>query len=216
MSIIAKLSKLNNPESFIQINTIKGFKYIDRAGEILNTYFKNNSAPQFKMGLDGLIIQEPKQKIDQLKVTSEVIWIKFSETDSLDMIIDFSLKEIVNILKILEIQKISRVGWRNYFVYEFQNKEKQNEYIKKFTIIENTTPSTIRLDIATNKDFSANLILQPVKKNDQSGTYGILFDIDIFKNGEINSEDISGLLKKFKEYLVNEESFLGLINSTFK
>ncbi len=37
---IKKLNKLNNLESFIQIDTIKGFKYIDRAGEIVNTYYK--------------------------------------------------------------------------------------------------------------------------------------------------------------------------------
>jgi len=29
---IQKLNKLKNPESFIQINTVKGFKYIDKAG----------------------------------------------------------------------------------------------------------------------------------------------------------------------------------------
>ncbi|MDP2933714.1 MAG: hypothetical protein Q8N81_06325, partial [bacterium] len=63
---IAKLNKLNNPESFIQINTIKGFKYVDKAGEIVNAYHKKNAAPQFAMGLNGLVIEQPKDKIDQL------------------------------------------------------------------------------------------------------------------------------------------------------
>ena len=42
--VIQKLNKLKNPESFFQINTIKGFKYVDRAGEIVNAYHKNNFA----------------------------------------------------------------------------------------------------------------------------------------------------------------------------
>jgi len=71
---IQKLNKLKNPESFIQINTIKGFKYVDRAGEIVNAYHKNNSAPQFQMGLNGLVIEQPKDKIDELKINAQVIW----------------------------------------------------------------------------------------------------------------------------------------------
>jgi hypothetical protein len=64
---ISKLNKLNNPESFIQINMIKGFKYIDNAGENVNAYHKNNPAPQFNMGLNGLIINEQKDKAESLK-----------------------------------------------------------------------------------------------------------------------------------------------------
>lgn len=71
--VIQKLNKLKNPESFIQLDTIKGFKYIDKAGEIVNIYHRNNSAPKFQMGLNSLVIEQPKDKIDQLKVTANVI-----------------------------------------------------------------------------------------------------------------------------------------------
>jgi hypothetical protein len=70
---VQKLNKLKNPESFIQVNTIKGYKYVDRAGEIVNFYYKNNSAPKFIMGLNGLSIEEPKEKIDELKITPQLI-----------------------------------------------------------------------------------------------------------------------------------------------
>ena len=73
---IQKLNKLKNPESFLQINTIKGFKYVDRAGEIVNAYHKNNLPPQFLMGQNGLVIGQPKDKIDELKVTAQIIWAK--------------------------------------------------------------------------------------------------------------------------------------------
>ncbi len=35
---IKKLGKLIHDHSFFQINIIKGYKYIDRAGEIVNMY----------------------------------------------------------------------------------------------------------------------------------------------------------------------------------
>lgn len=213
---IQKLNKLKNPESFMQINTIKGFKYVDRAGEIVNAYHKNNSAPQFQMGLNGLVIKQPKDKIDELKITAQVIWAKFSEIGSLDSISTLFAKESESILKILEVEKISRIGWRNYFVHEFLNKEKQDEYLKKFTVIKDTKPMVVRLEIKTGKDFNANLMLQPVIKNDENKTSGILFDIDIFQNGEFEPKDISKLLKEFRQYLADENGFLSVVNNTFK
>lgn len=213
---ISKLNKLNNPESFIQINTIKGFKYVDKAGEIINAYHKSNSAPQFSMNLNGLIISGPKEKIDQLKITAQVIWAKFVEPDSLDMISTLFAKEAAGILKILEVEKVNRVGWRNYFVYEFQNQEKQDEYLKKFTVIEDTKPSVIRLEVKTGKDFNTNLVIQPVVKSDEAKTLGILFDVDVFQNGEIEIDKISNILKSFRQYLSDDNGFLSVINNTFE
>lgn len=213
---VQKLNKLKNPESFIQVNTIKGYKYVDRAGEIVNFYYKNNSAPKFIMGLNGLSIEEPKEKIDELKITPQLIWVKFGEPDSLDMIASVFSKEAENILKILEINKINRIGWRNYFVYEFQNKEKQAEYLKKFTVLKNTKPVIIKLEIETLKDFNAILLLQPVIKNDVEKTHGILFDVDVFQNKEVDVSQIPNSLKKFREYLVSQEGFLSVINNSFK
>ena len=80
---IQKLNKLKNHESFMQINTVKGFKYIDKAGEIVNQYHTENIVPNFEMNLNGLIIKEPKSKIYELKITSQMIWAKFNEIDSL-------------------------------------------------------------------------------------------------------------------------------------
>lgn len=213
--MITKLNKLNNPESFMQINTIKGFKYIDKAGELVNLYHRNNTAPQFSMGLSGLLINEPKDKIDELKITSQVVWAKFTKIDSLDMISGLFSKEAEQILKILEVKKISRIGWRNYFVYEFQDKAKQDEYLKKFTTIDNTRPSILRFEIETGKAFGANLIIQPVVKNDTNKTPGVLFDVDVFKNGEIEAKDISSMLNFFRQYLADENGFLGVVNNTF-
>ena len=108
------------------------------------------------------------------------------------------------------------MGWRNYFVYEFSSKEKQDEYLKKFTVIDKTNPSLVRLEVKTGKDFSANLMIQPVIKNDTNKTHGVLFDIDIFQSGEFDSKSISKILKEFRQYLADENGFLSVVNSTFE
>lgn len=214
--VIQKLNNLNNPESFIQVNTIRGFKYVDKAGEIVNVYHKNNIAPQFTMGLDGLVINDPKEKVEQLKITSQEVWVKFAKPDSLDMISNIFSKDVDLILKVLEVEKVSRIGWRNYFVYEFQNQERQDEYMKKIASIKEAKLSVIRFKVNTGKSFNASLGLQPIEKNDDVKTACVLFDIDIFQNGEIKINDIPTILKNFRQYLADDYGFLNVINSTFE
>jgi len=59
-------------------------------------------------------------------------------------------------------------------------------------------------------------MLQPVIKNDENKTSGILFDIDIFQNGEFEPKDISNLLREFRQYLADENGFLNVVNNTFE
>jgi len=211
--IIRKLSALKHPASFIQVNTIKGFKYIDKAGEIVNRYVVDEIPPQFSMGLHGLIIEKPKEKIEELKVSPQVIWMKFQEPDSLDMIADIYSKESLEILKILGVDKVSRIGWRNYFIYEFKNEQEQKKYLSSLHKISNQKLSLLRLEVETNSYFAANLIIQPVVKNDENKTRGVLFNIDVFFREEMEISKISNMLKDFRNYL--KEGFLITLNHTF-
>lgn len=213
--IIQKINKLKNPENFFQINTIKGFKYIDKAGEIVNEYHTNDEFPKFSMGLEGLIIQNPREKIEILKVTSQTIWMKFSEVDSLDMTSRIFSEEASKIVKILEIEKISRVGWRNYFIYDFVNKEKQEEYFKKLISIKNLKLSVANFKITTDKKFDINLIIQPVVKNDGQKTPGVLFDVDIFQTDNLEIDKISSILESFRNYILDEKGLVEILNETF-
>lgn len=215
--VIPKLNKLKNPKSFLQVNTVKGFKYVDRAGEIVNAYHKENIAPLFSMDLNGLTIVKPIESIEQLKITPEIFWMKSGKVDSLDMISNIFCREAEKILKMLDIQEVSRIGWRNHFIYEFANKEDQEKYFKKFTIIENSTLSLIRLEIKTNRDFNANLVLQPVIKDENKETFGVLFDLDLYINKEVELIQISKTLNEFKHYMSTEieDGFLKILNGTF-
>lgn len=213
---IQKINKLKNPESFFQVNTVKGFKYVDRAGEIVNNYHKEDKIPAFSMGLEGLVIQKPKDKIDTLKITSQTIWMKFSEIDSMDMTIRSFSEEVNKIVKILEVEKINRIGWRNFFIYDFLDKTKQDEYFKKLVTIKDLKLSTASFKIETNKDFDLNLVVQPVIKNDDQLTTGVLFDVDIYQTKEIDIENIEKILSSFRKYMQDEENgLINILNETF-
>ncbi|MDO8527759.1 MAG: hypothetical protein Q7T03_08740 [Deltaproteobacteria bacterium] len=209
------LGQFKNIESFIQVNTIKGFKYIDRAGELVNYFHDSDLIPQFSMGLNGLVVKQPKDKIEELKVTSQMVWAKFTKVDSLDMISDLFVKELKNILKILEIEEVVRIGWRNYLIYELSNKEGQEGFLQKIVSAKKMKASLLRFKLETEKDFDANLIIQPVIKNDDLKTHAILFDIDIFEGGKRDADEILKILKTFREYLANDDGFLSGLNDSF-
>lgn len=217
MSKLRKINNLKNPESFLQINTVKGFKYVDKAGEIVNAFHKGEAPPQFTMGLDGLIIEQPIDKIDTLRISSQIIWAKTTQIDSLDMVSRLFSTESKKILGILEIDKISRIGWRNYFIYEFQNKEEQESFFKKIVAIDGLQPVSISFKIDTAVLFQANLTIQPVIKENEVGATGVLFDVDIFQNKEIDTEHIQSTLDSFRVYIQdNENGLVKVLKTTFK
>lgn len=212
---IQKISNLKNPESFFQINTIKGFKYIDKAGEIVNEYHSDDKAPMFSMGLNGLVIEKPKEKIDILKITPQDIWAKFTEIDSLDMIARLFNQEANKIISILEIKKINRIGWRSYFIYDFISSKKQSEYFEKLIALENLKLSNASFNIITDKDFNINLIIQPVIKDDAQMTAGVLFDVDIYQIKNIDIKKVSIIFDSFREYILDDNGLAKVLNETF-
>lgn len=215
--IIRKLNKLKNPVSFLQINTIKGFKYVDKAGELINHYHLDDKIPQFRMDLNGLIISNPIEKIDEMKISSEVIWAKSTEVDSLDMVSRIFTNNAQTILSILEVDKISRIGWRNHFVFEFSNREKQVQFFQRLLSINNDNfkLGVINFKIMTDKIFEVNLLLQPVIKNDEKRTPGVLFDVDIYQTKDLQVDTIRQIFKNFRSYLSDSDGFLNIINQTF-
>lgn len=212
MATISKISKLNNPESYIQINLIKGFKYIDKAGEIVNTYFSDNVPPKFSMNLEGLLISQPVSKVSDLKVTPSVIWMKFTTIDSLDMVKDTFILQSNKIIDILDVPKVSRVGWRNFFIYELDTEDKQSTFFQNISPLANANINLVQMNLKNENGIECNVIIQPVTKNDSSTTPGILFDIDVYKVDDFSIKDINSTLREFRIYLSSEEGFLSFVN----
>lgn len=118
---IKSITDLKLQNSFYQLNLIKGFKYIDKGGAIVNLYYEGNKPPNFIMGLNGLDLKSPEEYIEVLKYSADRLWIKFDKIDTIDQAIQFISKPI-NITKdIQEVEIISRIGWRNIFLIESMN-----------------------------------------------------------------------------------------------
>lgn len=211
---IKNINELKNPESFIQVNTVKGFKYIDKAGEIVNTYHEDETKiPVFTMDLKGLVINTPKNNINQLKISADTIWAKFIELPSIDIASQNFLPETIRILSILDVEKVNRIGWRNFFILDVKDKNNLNDYFKKMFNSKKIKLSLIKGKVKIDDSLYLEIIIQPVVKNNSKKTLGILFDVDIYSSQIVNKNKIYDVLNKIQNYL-NGNKFLDLLNST--
>jgi hypothetical protein len=213
MTAISKIQQLNNVESFLQINFVKGYKYIDKAGEVVNYFYKDSEPPRFTMDLGGLIITNPGYKIDAIKISSDVFWAHFLSPDSLEQIDSYFGKKSQDIMEILQIAEISRLGWRNYLVCEFTDVGKRDAILNKFQPIEGLNLEDITY-VSECMDLSLNIKIRKVSKKDESALPGILIDVDFYKQYKeyLPSPKIVSQLLEFKR-VVRSDKFLEIVNS---
>ena len=110
------MSKRWLTDSFFQANTIKGHRYLDDAGKIMNRW--DSEFPNKEVGVTGLLMRNPDAMLRELRVDSRTIWIHFSFADTLKQIIDLSINVTTEICDILEVKQFSRLGLRIQFIYD--------------------------------------------------------------------------------------------------
>lgn len=208
---ITKLGDLKHPESFIQVNFVKGFKYIDLAGQILNEYVSVENPPGFQMGLDGLVIQKPNPKIDELKISAYMLWAKFTDPDSLERTAYLLDVESKRVLPLICVSELSRIGWRNFFVHDFVDENEQLTFFRSLTTVPMSSGLFVNVKIETSTDIEATLRIQPVVKQ-ESRTPAVLFDLDLSKTGIVRVDKLLSVLTRFREYLSKSNEFVNLIN----
>jgi hypothetical protein len=210
MKKIHKLNELTYFESFIQVNYAKGFRYIDRAGEILNLYAEKNYIPKNLIGIDGLLLNKPTQDIEQLQVSGTQFWCRFVKPNNLGNCEDSFYKEYQKSHNIIQPSLITRVGWRNYFILEDLSVSELQIILSYKEILDNQ--SIIRTAITGSIDnFEIKIELTPLRSEKDPSNRAVLFDIDIYSTEEHDSESvISATLTKVRKIL--SEKTPGMIN----
>lgn len=195
MKQLRKINQLNNVESFIQVDFMKGYKYIDKAGELVNRFHTDNLPPKFLMSLDGLVISNPDKKISEIKISSLAFWAHFLKPDSLDQISQLFEKKLVIVDEVLQPEGCSRVGWRNYFIFE-TNKSDRDIITKKLVPSASFDFNQLGFSVKLGRFENTFNITTAVKKNDP-GVPAFLFDVDTFIRYKTGA-DISQVKKDLK------------------
>lgn len=219
--LVNTIKKLKLENSFLQLNTIKGYLYIDKAGSILNSYI-NESKPfdlQFNMSINGLIIDSPSINFDKIKITSDSLWFNLKK-EKLDFQfknhLDLYLKEAKWISEKLSILKYSRFGWRNHFIHEFEKDTDQQDILKKiFPMADVNVKLNNFCFSAKVGNINCTFIVSVLEDPENSDLIkGLLIDIDQFYTKEIgfSAKDIQKLKDEFQDSFKPTGEILSFIN----
>lgn len=210
---IKSITDLKLQNSFYQLNLIKGFKYIDKAGEIVNLYYEGDKPPNFNMGIDGLYLKSPEEYIEVLKYSSNRLWMKFDKIDTIDQVIQF-IRKPINITKdIQKVEIISRVGWRNIYLIELMNTQEVNNIEKIVEIIPDTNTLSFRITHSKNEIKSLIEIELLVNKKDKNKK-ALQINVDVFIQENIKIDDVIKRTKEIMQYFKND--FIKLINQLLR
>ncbi len=189
---IQKINNLKKFKGFIQLNFSKGFKYVDKAGEFFNHFYKENNFPDYIMDPNGMVV-----KIDgktQLKVSPHHLWMYFSEPDTFDCQKREFIDKANLVNSIFEPEKYTRIGWRNHLVYECGDEYPNiipDGYLDGAEFNEITFTRKI---LEFDSRFRISKMI-----NQENQAKAILVDIDVFKKKDFDRNDFSEIIKEFNE-----------------
>ena len=210
---IKSITDLKLQDSFYQLNLIKGFKYIDKAGEIVNLYYEGDKPPNLNVGIDGLYLKSPEEYIEVLKYSSDRLWMKFDKINTIDQVIQF-IRKPINITKdIQKVEIISRIGWRNIFLIELMNTQEVNNIEKILEIIPNTNTLSFKITHSKNEIKSVIEIELLVSKKEENKK-ALQINADAFIQENIKIDDVAKRTKEIMQYFKND--FIELINQLLR
>jgi hypothetical protein len=215
METIKKITKLKKLEGFLQINTVQGFKYVDRAGEIVNHFFNDDQEPLFHMDLNGLTINEPDSSTKEIKITPRMIWAHYLDAGSLEEMSNHFHKFAEKIVEILEIKEIKRVGWRNYFAKDFGNTKERDEVFDSLSKIKdiNLAQASFELNLETNIKCNIRLLkIHRAEEDADKKVPAILFDIDTIFEERQEVGHLKDILLRIKNSIVGDK-LLQVVNN---
>lgn len=204
---INKISNLKHLESFLQINYLKGFKYIDKVGEVLNLYQSESGEIDYNMNPEKLIIPKPIEGIAEIKVSNVDLWCHYIDPNNLGEAERKFIKEAEKILKIIEIEKVIRVGWRNYFIHELSSKP---ENLNLLTKISKASTEELHLKLNLSDDIKSTARIKLLKQKDNDKKV-LFFDLDTYVEKKLDLTESFKFFNKLKQSIESKDT-LSLLN----
>ena len=204
-------------DSFFQANTIKGHRYLDDAGKIMNRW--DSEFPNKDVGLTGLLMRNPDAMLRELRVDSRTIWIHFSFADRLRQITELSINVTTEICDMLEVKQFSRLGLRIQFIYDMSEVTGEDGQITNRIfvpalqdIMERRQPQD-SFEFAVNTGTQRNpvtLRVAAVEKKPEAKApsgfpkQGLLVDADIFQKQTSYLDDLKRFMRSAHDWVDKE------------
>ena len=176
--------------AFFQMDTVRGNRYLDDAGQIMNQY--EAILPQMDVGIEGLRMRGGDGPIREMRVSTRQIWISFQDPDSLQLAIDHALPVVQSICEIIHVTAAKRFGLRTEFLASPPDMKElisplANDLFSSSLIETQDKISTFETMLGFQwDDLHGNVRVRPVQEV-RGGTvrenFGLMFDIDVYQEG---------------------------------
>lgn len=204
-------------DSFFQANTVKGHRYLDDAGKIMNRW--DSEFPTKDVGLAGLLMTNPNAMLRELRVDNRTIWIHLSFPEAIKQVVDLSANIAEEICEIIDVKQFGRLGLRLNFIYDLGDSSNMldtigsNVFSSEFLQLAKTFGTGSDFDFAlllATKDVSITLRAATVKKkrevklDKELPESGVLLDTDIFREGTSFLDDMKRFSRLAKDWVDDE------------
>lgn len=179
--MVKNMKKLENIETFIQVNYRKWYTYIDKAWELVNSFYEWDTPPQFNMRQD--ILEFPsKDRKSAYKIWIQYFRMNFHNPVSLDYVKDTYLPELDKVKSILGVNEFTRIWIRQQYIHSVWDiKDSLNGLISIPDIKLNDMQWSIFDDESDlNINFIIKRVFRKLPDNSTEKKESILIDIDIF------------------------------------
>lgn len=200
--------------AFVQANTVRGNRYIDDAGQIVNDW--EETFPQWEMGLQGMKMSNQQATMRELNVDTKRIWVRFEEPESLHEVSRQSRRVIDSVSRTIGVDTFSRLGFRLHYVVSYpDDPEFAYAYYKNvFTSDVARLMETMTMDEKHSfelnlplKDGDLNIVLRtaPVMRTEEADpdklpTLGIMFDADAYITTPTRVQLIGAFFKEVEQW----------------
>lgn len=207
--------------AFFQANTVKGARYIDDAGKIINDYV--DAYDDIAVAVEGLRIAKPKEDDmpDEIAVDINRIWIACYGEGSIKKVKESAGEITKSVSRHIGVDSYRRLGFR---VQYFKSTANVKEYVQQLysrivaTELQTIVPAERVLEMISrirfsDNSFSISLRIQPianVKPPEKKSDYisdGVIIDVDVAENRDsstrsLNPEHLAVFLKESSDRVV--------------
>lgn len=202
--------------TYLQVNTVRGYRYLDDCGKILNKYDKE--FPNKNWQLQGLALSNPVAPLRGLNVTVDRIWLQFERPDTLTYAVDNGSRIVEEVCEILAVDTFSRFGLRVQYLHgasdlpEVIRRSQQAVFSDALMRLlsesdagdESTFEVMLRLKHA---DLPVDFRVSPVKRTGELGEPGdlpalaMMTDADLHWEGELGLSDFHRFLRSAQGWI---------------
>lgn len=178
-------------KAFCQVNTVKGYRYLDAAGEIMNAY--DDQFDELQVGLDGLTMRRSGAVIDEAKVSTSQVWISFTGPDTVQYVVDQATRFVRFVTETLGVTACSRYGFRTQHLLPFAATDFPEAATKVIHYgLADRIPGRIdqfelHLDVDAQKDSGTKVRIGSAVRGEgmdpRFPKAGVLLDFDIWRKG---------------------------------